>query len=365
MEEFYSKPFEQLARENREERDARIREKQEKAKERLAMKAAEETDTANLIYTNYSEVDSLLRDIDSLVSRKIKWERIKQELEGKGIVKQILENQGLVIVSLGGQEVRLDFTKDIAQNAVMHFEGSKKARKKLERVMEVSAKETPGKAGQPAKETAVATDKNWYARYKWFVTSDGMPVVTGKDAEQNEELVKKHAEEGDLVFHADIQGAGFTVIKANGKTISEAAKKEAAAFAGANSKAWQKGLGIIDVYAISPAQLSKTARSGESVGKGAFIVTGKREWFKPEVRLCIGLRLKESSVEILSGPEDAVKAYAQYYARIRPGSERPPALAKKVKSYLLNVAGKDAERVQAIKSSEFERFLLGTGEIEV
>ena len=34
--------------------------------------------------------------------------------------------------------------------------------------------------------------KLWYHRFRWFVTSDGVVVLGGRDASQNEELVKKY-----------------------------------------------------------------------------------------------------------------------------------------------------------------------------
>ena len=49
----------------------------------------------------------------------------------------------------------------------------------------------------------------------------------GKDTVSNEVLVKKYTAQEDVVFHAEISGAPFVVVKAEGKTISEQTLREA------------------------------------------------------------------------------------------------------------------------------------------
>ncbi len=38
--------------------------------------------------------------------------------------------------------------------------------------------------------------KEWFEKFRWFVSSDGFLVVAGKDAVSNEVLIKKHTECG-------------------------------------------------------------------------------------------------------------------------------------------------------------------------
>ena len=56
------------------------------------------------------------------------------------------------------------------------------------------------------------------------------------------------------------------------------------------SRAWGSGGGHGTVYSVKPAQVSKTAQTGEFVGAGAFIVRGQRQWYK-DLDLRIGLAL--------------------------------------------------------------------------
>ena len=65
--------------------------------------------------------------------------------------------------------------------------------------------------------------KEWYERYHWFITSDGLLAVGGRDSSSNSALVRKHLTEQDIVFHAEIYGSPFFILK-NSAGISEMEK---------------------------------------------------------------------------------------------------------------------------------------------
>ena len=56
-------------------------------------------------------------------------------------------------------------------------------------------------------------NKEWYERYRWFITSDGLLAIGGRDASSNSAIIRKHLEEQDLVFHAEIHGSPFFILK--------------------------------------------------------------------------------------------------------------------------------------------------------
>ncbi|MBI5797651.1 DUF814 domain-containing protein, partial [Candidatus Woesearchaeota archaeon] len=105
-------------------------------------------------------------------------------------------------------------------------------------------------------------------------------------------IIKKHAEPGDLVFHTDLAGSPFFVIKAQGKIITQKTKEETAQATASFSRAWNQGLTTAEVYAIAPNQVQKEF----GLPKGSFMIHGKREYFTPIVRLYIGLN-KEKYLE--------------------------------------------------------------------
>ena len=47
----------------------------------------------------------------------------------------------------------------------------------------------------------------WFEKFKWFISSENYLVISGRDAQQNELLVKKYLRTGDVYVHADIHGA--------------------------------------------------------------------------------------------------------------------------------------------------------------
>jgi predicted ribosome quality control (RQC) complex YloA/Tae2 family protein len=89
-------------------------------------------------------------------------------------------------------------------------------------------------------------------------------VVAGKDTVSNEVLIKKYTKDEDVVFHAEITGSPFVVIKAEGKLVTEQVLKEAAEYAASFSRAWRENAGSADVYWVKVDQLSKSGPSGES-----------------------------------------------------------------------------------------------------
>ena len=75
-------------------------------------------------------------------------------------------------------------------------------------------------------------------------------------------------------------GASATILKTEGgKPFSKTDLEQAAQMAASYSRAWKQGYPVVDVYAVKPEQVSKNSQ-GEYVGKGAFLISGERQWFR-------------------------------------------------------------------------------------
>ncbi len=147
-------------------------------------------------------------------------------------------------------------------------------------------------------------------------------MVAGKDTVSNEVLIKKYTTQEDVVFHAEISGAPFTVVKAEGKTIPEQTLREAGEFAASFSRAWRENAGSADVYWVKVDQLSKSGPSGESVPHGAFAVVGKRNWIRGvPLKVAVGIIVDEET-GFVGGPVDAVKAKTKAYVVLVAGRLR-------------------------------------------
>jgi hypothetical protein len=165
-------------------------------------------------------------------------------------------------------------------------------------------------------------------------------VIGGRDAKSNEQLIKKFLAPEDLFVHADVFGAPHCVVKSEKKPISERTKQEAALFAAVFSRSWEAGSNKADVYAAQPDQVSKAAPTGESIGKGAFMVYGEREWFRNvDLRIAVGFEERPDGFRIVSGPLSAVKTRTAQFVELAPGATDKNAVAKQVLALLRTKSG--------------------------
>lgn len=206
-------------------------------------------------------------------------------------------------------KIRLDITKSVHNNAAMHYEEAKHARKKIEGLKKAiveSEKELERALVAENKQkqaVRVKKEKKWFEKFHWFYTSSGAKLaVGGKDAKQNDTVFARHMDDDDLFFHADIQGATALILK-GGVEASEDELKEVAQFAASFSNAWKNANASVDVYAVRKEQLSKHAQGG-FIPSGGFGIKGERIWFR---KTQLGLKLgfgegdgdKEKRLEIL------------------------------------------------------------------
>ena len=107
--------------------------------------------------------------------------------------------------------------------------------------------------------------------------------------------------------------------------------EEAATLALCWSRAWNGGGAHGTVFAVKPAQVSKSAQTGEYVGKGAFIVRGQRQWFKDlDVQLGIGLVAINGVPLLMSGTVASIKQRCERYAILSPGQTKKEQLANRI-----------------------------------
>jgi hypothetical protein len=188
----------------------------------------------------------------------------------------------------------------------------------------------------------------------------------GRDATTNEILVKKHTEPSDIVFHADIVGAPFVVIKTEGKTPSEQIMQEAAQLASSYSRAWREMLHAIDVYWVHPEQLSKSPPPGQYLKKGAFIIRGKKNYVRnAPLRVAIGILMKENHAAVIGGPPEAIKKQTNLCVEVVPGQQTSSTLAKHMRKLLAEKAPTEWwKQILETSLEEFQSFIpSGKGEI--
>lgn len=241
-------------------------------------------------------------------------------------------------------EIEVDVRKSARENAAEYYESSKKARKKAEsaKLILIDLEKKLGELEKGAAEAKIARAapptvkrrEEWFSRYRWFTTSDGFLAVGGRSAEQNESLVKKHMDPGDIVFHTGISGSPFVIIK-GGEKAGEKSLDEAARFTASYSSAWKAGLGGCEVYWVTPEQVSKKAPAGEYIAKGAFMIYGKKNYFH-RVPLETAIGWDQKSRSVVYGPSSALAGQDGiiHTMTLGVGDTEQLELAKKIKKIL-------------------------------
>ena len=230
-------------------------------------------------------------------------------------------------------KITLDLRKSAMENAQALFDEAKKFKKKAEgarKAIENTKNKISSSKGTQVKESTKRKvgKKKWFHEYKWFKTTNGLLCVGGKNAKQNDTLVAAQLKESDLFFHADVHGASAVILK-DGVKAKEQDLREAAQFAGCYSNAWKGGSGVADIYCVGKEQVSKHSH-GEFVGKGAFLISGERKWFK-NVELKIALGVKNA--EVVALPAIAAEGKKGFVLLV-PGGQKKEELFSLLKSKL-------------------------------
>jgi len=213
-------------------------------------------------------------------------------------VKEIDYRERTAKVFVGDREAQLDTTRSAAANASTLFSRSKEL--KL-RVGELMAEVESTKVEQKVREVELkrVRKRAWYEKFRWAVLSSSRKLLLGKDAITNEVLVKKHTDESTQVFHSDFAGSPFAIAWPPGE-MTEAEIQEAAGItASYTSKAWEMGFSSLDVYWVRASQLSKSPPSGTFLTKGAFFVSGGKNFIRgANLGIALGAELRENKLYV-------------------------------------------------------------------
>ncbi len=219
--------------------------------------------------------------------------------------------------------------------------------------------------------------REWFERYRWFLTSDLRLAVGGRDSTSNSIVINKYTETGDVVFHADIHGSPFFVLKTKGKQESDLGSSielELAQATASFSRAWKDELGSADAFWVRPDQIKKSAPSGEYLPRGSFFIEGKKNFVKHvKVELALGImtsdklphegnepapdsREQMAQPVVICGPEKSLSGYCIALAKIAPGKEKSTAIARKIKQTLVGRVRNEGLK-EAVKKMSIDEFI--------
>ncbi|WP_158854195.1 ribosome rescue protein RqcH [Halorhabdus sp. CUG00001] len=355
------------------EKQQRIIQQQEQAIEDFEADAERERERAQLLYANYDLVDDVLSTIQDARAAETPWDEIESTLEAgkeQGIpaataVRDVDGSRGTVTIELEDHRIELEADTGVEKNADRLYQEAKRieakkagaedaiaeTREQLEAVKQRreawEAEESEDGDDEQADEDVdwlsrdsipVRQSETWYDRFRWFRTSDDFLVIGGRNADHNEELVKKYLDRGDLFFHTQAHGAPATILKATGPseaapddlTIPERSREEAAQFAVSYSTLWKDGKYAGDVYSVDSDQVTKTPESGEYLEKGSFAIRGDRTYYDDTpVGVAVGITC-EPETRVVGGPPSAIRDQAETSITVEPGRFAQNDIGKKL-----------------------------------
>lgn len=204
--------------------------------------------------------------------------------------------------------------------------------------------------------------REWFERYRWFLTSGGLLVIGGRDASSNSAIIRKHMTDQDIVFHAEIHGSPFFLIKNLNSTSNSIEQDdqnilETATATISFSRAWREGLSTADAYWVFPDQVKKGAPTGQFLPKGSFVIEGKRNYIKGiNLKLAFGVFKEQDSYNMICGPQNSVKIKSIIYVILLPGGIDAMNAAKKLKTELI----KNLDKINNEKNDTLIEFLKQT-----
>ncbi|HNX17350.1 MAG TPA: ribosome rescue protein RqcH [Methanoregula sp.] len=321
--------------------EERIHKYQEAAIKKFDEKIKKTQEIVDIIYENYQFVSQVISLLDT-ASKGHSWQEIEHQIRSSSAAdaKRIVAfypDEAAVDIDIG-KKVKIFVHDNIEQNTGRYYDLVKKFKKKKEGALLAMKTVKPRK--KAVRHDITPMKKLWYHRFRWFITSDGIVVLGGRDASQNEELVKKYLTGGDLFVHADVHGASVVIVKGKTEKMDEVAQ-----FAASYSGAWRSGHFTADVYSARPDQVSKTPQAGEFVSRGSFIVRGERTYFR-DIPLAVGIGLVlEPHAAVIGGPTSVIRSRTKVFAELKPGQYEPNDVAKKVLRLLKQEISPDEEKM--------------------
>ena len=255
---------------------------------------------------------------------------------------EIVKEKGITYLKVEGEKIKIDLNSSLPTTASALFNESKKQKAaigSIEKLLEKTEKDLQKvvKKGEGAKQVNVTQvrKKNWFERYRWFYTTDGVLAVGGRDSSSNSAIIRKHLEKNDKVFHAEISGSPFFLLKDN-VSPTPASLTELAHATVCFSKVWKEAIYGSSAYWVNPDQVKKGAPSGQSMAKGSFMIEGQRNFVKiSTLKMCVGIIKYEESYLLTCGPP-SMKDTAVCYAMIEPTGQDMADVAKRIRYEFLS-----------------------------
>jgi len=275
---------------------------------------------------------------------------------------KLIKEKGITLITVDDEKIKINLQSPLQSIASILFNEAKRksgAIKSIEQIKINTQKKLTKLQNAAEKEKdsvsfAEIRKKNWYERYRWFFTSDGILAIGGRDAPSNSAVVRKHLEKNDKIFHGDIFGSPFFILK-DAENPPAASLNEVAHATVCFSRAWREGMYGVSAYWVNPEQVKKSAPSGQFLPKGSFTIEGQRNFVKiSTLKLAVGLIPQGDDYVVTCGPPDTIKKNSICYVIIEPHGLEMVDAAKKIRLEFLKLK---EEITKKINIDDFVRAL--------
>ena len=351
---------------------------QSAAIDRFHERAAITQELGKAIQDNWEHVDSLLAQFNDAVASD-GWQGVTDKIYDVPWIDSADPAKQTIVAYLPDEEgepgasITLEVSKTVHQNAQRYFEeaSTQKSKAKGAKAALAGTKQAREKAEKRAAKDAAAgrlrsrqrSKRFWFEKHRWAMLSGGHLLIGGKDAKGNDIVVRKHLSSNALYFHADLHGAPSCSLKLkdglapnqnpseaipegvaslqivqnlaegveDARELPESLHSEAAQIAVCWSRAWGSGGAAATAFHARPSQVSKTTETGESLGRGSFVVRGQRNWHRDlPLELAIGMAVVNGVPMPVSGTPATISENFERWGKVIPGGEKKENIANRI-----------------------------------
>ena len=350
---------------------------QRNAIERFLSQAAINQELGKAMQDNWPHLETIMSQFNDAIS-KFTWQEVSEKVREIQWIDRLDPKKGTFVAFLPDEEgepgasVTLYADKTVHQNAQRYFQDARTLKDKSQgakKALENTEKEKSKQEKRRKKDVAAGrvrgiqrSKKFWFEKYRWAILEGGHIIVGGRDARGNDTIVRKHLNSNDLYVHADLHGApscslklkdGFTIIGdvselQNGiksmqisqnlgegledaRDLDENIISQAAQMAVCWSRAWGSGGAAATAFHVRPSQVSKQTESGESLGRGSFVVRGQRTWHRDlHLQIGMGIGVINGVPLPVCGTVETISEIFEKWIKIMPGREKKESIANKI-----------------------------------
>ena len=330
----------------------------------LENKLEEQTKAIAIVTEKSAKIAGVAKFLLKLISEgitSIEETRALQEIKKHG--GEMIREKGVYLIKIDDEKIKINPKASLPTISSKLFDESKRKSAAISSIEKLK-KQTEKKLEKERKEVKVVEEsisyseirrKNWYERYRWFYTSDGLLAIGGRDSSSNTAIIRKHIEKDDKIFHAEVHGSPFYILKGTKEEILPTSLNEVAHATVCFSRAWRETMYGLNAYWVEPDQVKKAAASGQFLAKGAFVIEGQRNFVSiPTLKLAVGIIKQNSDYLVTCGPPVPIKKNCVCYVIIEPDGSDMVNSAKKIKKEFTKLKG---DIVKQISIDEFVRVL--------